>query len=208
MDEPDTTTPPEGILAPWERPMAPSLFTLEETARRLGHYTWAEMRTFEVVGGWTSSIDEPGIKARLAIHANQHAWHAELWDRRFPELRDMDPGDFVKPVNGSLVAFFDALAASEVTADRVVGLGRVLLPHLVATYTFHRNRASEISDGPVIRSLGFVLADDKDQLADTALMLGTLLDTHDDIERGAKHQVQLESLLADAGGIIGRETPA
>lgn len=193
-------------LAPWERPAGPSGFPLEEAARRLGHYAWAEMRTFEILGAWTQSVPEASIAAIVGAHANQHAWHAELWHQRFPELREWDRSDFVQPANDRLVAFFERLAACETTVDRLVGAYRVLLPHLVAVYTFHRNRASSVSDGPTIRSLGFVLADDTAQLSDGSLVLASTIGDADRVTAAVTAQAALESELVAAGGIAGLGT--
>lgn len=192
-------------IAPWERPATASGFTLEDSARRLGHYAWAEMRTFEILGSWTQSIPESSVAAVIGAHANQHAWHAELWHQRFPELRAWDRTDFVQPGNADLVAFFERLSGCETTIDRLVGTYRVLLPHVVATYAYHRNRSSTISDGPTIRSLGFVLADDTAQLADGALMLTSLIGD-DTVAAAANTQADLESALVAAGGIAGPGT--
>src|SRR3546814_4627208 len=63
-------------------------FTVEESARRVGHYKWIEMRLFEVLGGWVATVPELDVKLRLGTHCYHHAWHAELWHKRLPELRE------------------------------------------------------------------------------------------------------------------------
>lgn len=193
-------------LAPWERPATASGFTLEESARRLGHYAWAEMRTFEILGSWTRTIPEPSVAAAVGVHANQHAWHAELWHQRFPELREWDRSEHVRPASAELEGFFDAVAATETTSDRLVAAYRVLLPHLVAAYGFHRNRSSEVADGPTLRSLGFVLADDTAQLADGALMIAAVVVDPDGVADAAEVQRDLESRLTASGGVAGPGT--
>src|SRR5262249_2295755 len=45
-------------FAPWDRRELPGLFTVEESARRVGNYKWTEMRLFEVLGGWVATIPE------------------------------------------------------------------------------------------------------------------------------------------------------
>ena len=64
----------------------PGLFTVEESAARVGHYKWIEMRLFEVLGGWVATVPELDVKMRLGTHTYHHAWHAELWHKRLPEL--------------------------------------------------------------------------------------------------------------------------
>lgn len=193
-------------LAPWERPATPSAFTLEESARRLGHYAWAEMRMFEILGSWAESVPEASIATLFAAHANQHAWHAELWHQRFPELREWDRSAFVRPAGDDVADAFDHLAAADTTPDRLVGTYRVVVPHLVATYTFHRNRASTVSDGPTIRSLEFVLADDTAQMADGAVALAAVLTEPDAVTAAIATQSSLEQALVASGGIAGPGT--
>ena len=78
-------------FAPWDRRELPGIFSVEETARRVGNYKWAEMRLFEVLGGWVATVPELDVKLVLGRHTYHHAWHAELWDKRLPELREMNP---------------------------------------------------------------------------------------------------------------------
>ena len=46
-------------FAPWDRRELPGLFDVEETARRVGNYKWAEMKLFEALGGWVATVPEP-----------------------------------------------------------------------------------------------------------------------------------------------------
>ena len=69
----------------------PGLFDVEESARRVGNYKWAEMKLFEALGGWVATVPELDVKMRLGTHCYKHAWHAELWHKRLPELREMNP---------------------------------------------------------------------------------------------------------------------
>ena len=70
---------------------SPGSSRVEESARRVGHYKWIEMRLFEVLGGWVATVPELDVKLRLGTHCYHHAWHAELWHKRLPELREMNP---------------------------------------------------------------------------------------------------------------------
>ena len=47
----DDHAKPRPAFAPWDRRELPGLFSVEETARRVGNYKWAEMRLFEALGG-------------------------------------------------------------------------------------------------------------------------------------------------------------
>ena len=129
---------------------------MEESARRVGNYKWVEMKLFEALGGWVATVPELDVKMRLGTHCYHHAWHAELWHKRLPELREMNPDRLTQPANDDLVAFVDAMTepeAPELTIEKLVGVYRVLIPHKIAAYTYHLNNTSQITDAPTIRSL-------------------------------------------------------
>ena len=88
---------PRAAFAPWDRRELPGLFSVEESARRVGNYKWTEMRLFEVLGGWVATVPELDVKLVLGRHCYHHAWHAELWDKRLPELREMNTDRLTRP---------------------------------------------------------------------------------------------------------------
>ena len=200
---------PRRPFAPWDRRDLPGLFDVEETARRVGHYKWIEMRLFEVLGGWVATVPELDVKIRLGAHCYKHAWHAELWNKRLPELREMNTERLTLPANDTVVAFIDAMCEPESpdqTIEKLVGVYRVLIPHKIAAYTYHLNGTSTVTDAPTIRSLNFVLGDEFDDWRDGEMMIQSLIETADEVERAAAHQARLERLLVDAGGIAGPGT--
>jgi len=200
---------PRAPFAPWDRRELPGAFGVEESARRVGHYKWVEMRLFEALGGWVATVPELDVKMRLGTHCYHHAWHAELWHKRLPELREMNPDRLTLPPNDELVAFFDALTEPEapnLTIEKLVGVYRVLLPAKIAAYTFHLNNTSTITDAPTIRSLKFALQDELDDWRDGEMLLQSLIETPAEVERAAAHQARLQTLLLAAGGIAGPGT--
>lgn len=193
-------------FAPWDRRELPGLFTVEESARRVGHYKWIEMRLFEVLGGWVATVPELDVKMRLGTHCYHHAWHADLWNKRLPELREMNTDRLTKPPNDELVAFVGAMTEPEdpgQTIEKLVGVYRVLVPRKIAAYTYHLNVTSRITDAPTIRSLRFVLQDEFDDWRDGEMLVQSLLSGPEDVERAVAHQRRLESLMVAAGGIAG-----
>ena len=100
---------PRAAFAPWDRRELPGLFTVEESARRVGTYKWLEMRLFESLGGWVATVPELDVKLVLGRHCYHHAWHAELMDKRLPELREMNTERLCEPANDEIVTFVDAL---------------------------------------------------------------------------------------------------
>src|SRR5437588_616651 len=170
---PETTPPPRPPFAPWDRRQLPGLFSVEESARRVGNYKWVEMRLFEALGGWVATVPEMDVKIRLGTHCYKHAWHADLWHKRLPELREMNPDRLTQPANDAMVQFMEAMTAPEApgeTIEKLVGVYRVLIPHKVAAYTFHLNATSTITDAPTIRWLKFILQDEKTPLGSSAVV--------------------------------------
>jgi hypothetical protein len=196
---------PRPAFAPWDRRELPGTFTVEETARRVGHYKWTEMKLFEALGGWIATVPELDVKMRLGTHCYHHAWHADLWNKRLPELREMNTERLTVPPDG-MEAFIAAMTEPEdqdQTIEKLVGVYRVLIPHKIAAYTFHLNNTSTITDAPTIRTLKLALQDEFEDWRDGEMLLQSLIETEDEVERAAAHQVKLEKLLLAAGGIAG-----
>jgi hypothetical protein len=197
---------PRAPFAPWDRRELPGSFTVEETARRVGAYKWIEMRLFEALGGWVATVPELDIKLRLGTHCYHHAWHAELWHKRLPELREMNTDRLTKPANEAVATFMTAVTEptdASLTIEKLVGVYRVLIPHKIAAYTYHLNNTSTITDAPTIRSLEFILQDEMADWRDGEMMIQSLLTTPEDARRAANRQAELEALIIVAGGIVG-----
>ncbi len=197
---------PRAPFAPWDRRELPGAFDVAESARRVGNYKWVEMKMFEALGGWIATVPELDVKMRLGTHCYKHAWHAELWHKRLPELREMNPDRLSVPPNDAMVRFIAAMTepeAPELTLEKLVGVYRVLVPHIIAAYTYHLNNTSEITDAPTIRSLKFALADEFDDWRDGEMLIQSLIETPDDAQRAAAHQGRLEAIMVEAGGITG-----
>ena len=164
------------------------------------------MRLFEVLGGWVATVPELDVKMRLGTHTYHHAWHAELWHKRLPELREMNPDRLTVPPNDELVQFVAALTEPEApdqTIEKLVGAYRVLIPAKIAAYTYHLNNTSTITDAPTIRSLKFCLDDLFEDWRDGEMLLQSLMRTPDDVQRAADRQGRLAQLMHAAGGIAG-----
>ena len=206
MADPTDPRPP---FAPWDRRQLPGLFSVEESARRVGNYKWVEMRLFEALGGWVATVPEMDVKIRLGTHCYKHAWHSELWHKRLPELREMNPDRLTQPANDAMITFMEALSepeAPELTIEKLAGVYRVLIPHKVAAYTYHLNATSTITDAPTIRSLKFILFDEMEDWTDGEMMLQSLITTPAEVERAAARVRELETLIVEAGGIAGPGT--
>src|SRR5262245_23652315 len=200
---------PRAAFAPWDRRELPGLFDVEESARRVGTYRWVEMRLFEALGGWVATVPELDVKLVLGRHCYHHAWHAELWDKRLPELREMKVERMTVPANDEMVEFMDALRepeAPELTIEKLVGVYRVLIPRKIAAYTYHLRGTSAITDAPTIRSLNFALQDEFEDWRDGEMLIQSLVDSAETAERAARRQAELEQLMVRAGGIAGPDS--
>ena len=197
---------PRQPFAPWDRRELPGAFSVEETARRVGHYKWIEMRLFEALGGWVATVPELDVKMRLGTHTYHHAWHADLWNKRLPELREMNTERLTVPANEAMEEFVAAMTEPEApdqTIEKLVGVYRVLIPHKIAAYTYHLNNTSTITDAPTIRSLKFILQDEFEDWRDGEMLIQSLIETEEEVQRAAAHQARLESIMLRAGGIAG-----
>ena len=193
-------------FAPWDRRELPGIFTVEESARRVGNYKWAEMRLFEVLGGWVATVPELDVKMVLGRHAWFHAEHAKRWDERLPELREMNRERLNVPPNPEFATFMDAVRepeAAEHTVEKLVGAYRVLIPRFIGVYTYHLNNTSRITDAPTIRALTFILQDEFETWRDGEMLLQSLIDTPEKAERAARRYQELETLYLASGGIAG-----
>jgi hypothetical protein len=121
----------------------------------------------------------------------------------------MSPEKLTAPPNDEFVAFVDALTEPEgpgETIEKLVGVYRVLIPAKIAAYTYHLNNTSTITDAPTIRSLRFALQDEFEDWRDGEMLLQSLIDTPEEVERAAAHQARLQKLLLASGGIAGPGT--
>jgi len=148
-------------------------------------------------------VAEPEVKIALAAQSAHHGWHAGLWGERLPTLHDVDPGSWVKPASAGVEEAVALLAGAAGTIERLAGVHRVLLPRLVAAHSEHLEATSPVADAPTIRTLRLVLSDEcEDQRAGERL-LQSLLASRADVERAAAQQAAVESLLVDAGPLLG-----
>ena len=197
---------PREPFAPWDRRALPGLFDVDETARRVGHYKWIETKLFEAMGGWVATVPELDIKMRLGTHCYHHAWYADLCNKRLPELREMRPERLTVPPNDAMVDFVAAMTepeAPELSIEKLVGVYRVLIPHKIAAYTYHRNGTSEITDMPTVRMLDFMLQDEFNDWREGEMLIQSMIETDEEVERASAHQLKLEKLMLAAGGIAG-----
>lgn len=175
-------------------------FTIEEAARRLGHARWVEIQLFEVLGAWVGDTLDVDIKLRFASASRHCGWHAELLEERLPTVRELSPQRQTVPGSPAFVQLFDDIATTSSTAGRMSALHRVILPHLIAAYGWHRDRCVPVCDQSVERTLGFLLRDHMDEWRFGEMWL----QQHPPLVPVPRDR--WESLLVAAGGISGPTT--
>jgi hypothetical protein len=183
-------------------------FSVDDSARRIRNYRYAEERMLRALGGWIALTPELPAKLLFGRHVWDCAQHADLWGRRLPELRA--PAQQSEPANDRLVTFADLIESVEgprETIERVAGVYRVLKPHLVTVYARHLSSANPIYEPPTRRILERCLEEERRHAAAGAIVLARLTRDEAARERAKVWEQRLLTLLAEAGGVTG-DVPA
>jgi hypothetical protein len=131
-------------------------FGVDETARRLINYKFAENACMTAAGGWASSMPLIKVKFALGEHCYQDSIHSFWIGQRLPEVRvteeqelDVPPtlrwSNKAEPPNGFL-KFVETMRLQSDQLLRLVGLYRVLKTHL-CVYR-HRQMTDQVCDAP------------------------------------------------------------
>jgi hypothetical protein len=113
------------------------------------------------------------------------------------------------PANDAMAEFVEAMREPEApdqTIEKLVGVYRVLIPRKIAAYTYHLNATSQITDSPTQRSLGFILQDEHADLTEGEMLIQSLIETEEEVDRATRRQAELEKIVLRAGGIAGPGT--
>src|SRR5437660_676248 len=116
---------------------------LAEKRRRMLRFHYAEMELMEILAGWSETM----IYIPLRVGVGQHIWdqarhcHAIAWALR--NLKHL-PGRVVtaQAPSDAFVRFCERLWRTQDPALRMVGLYKVLLPHVIA----HQQSYIEVTD--------------------------------------------------------------
>ena len=192
----------------WDRRRLLGEWTVRESADRMTNYRWAEQQFSAALGGWSATIPELDVKASLGRVCFEHAWHADLWRERLPELQERND-ERCEPPNDDFVTFMNELTGPDdpdATIEKLVGIYRVMIPHMLAVYTFHRHVTSHIVDAPTVRLLNFMIHDDGVQYVEGEMLIQDLARTEELCARAGKWKNHLDWLLAKSGGMAGPKT--
>jgi hypothetical protein len=189
-------------------------FSVDETARRIIHYRFAEISSMEAAAGWVIMMAAPKLKIALAEHAYQCSLHADALGRRLPELRvqeniDMSipptlrVADVRRPPNEEFARFVQEMQDQEEELLRLTGLYRVLKPHLAVYYRHHAAVTDQVCDSPTVRMLKFILIDEEEHIRWGQAIYEEMADTPAKRRLAMEWQMHLEELLAASGGVTG-----
>jgi hypothetical protein len=182
--------------------------SVDESARLLRNYRYAVERMMRVLGGWIALTPEISAKLLMGRHVWDNAQHADALGRRLPELRAQ--AHVSEPANESFVAFLDAVEEAErpeQTVERLVGVYRVLKPHLLASYAAHLERANEVYEPPTRRILARCADDERRHISAGLAVLRHLTSTPALESRATQWQARMETLLGVSRGVTGLGLP-
>jgi hypothetical protein len=185
-----------------EIPADPTALDLHQAARLVGAYCAIERRLFELTGSLAIEAEmPPEVLVYLDSLSTEHAWHAELWADRLPVVSGIDAAALVE-LPRPAKEVFDAIASAG-PAEQMVGLFRVVLPRLIASYADHEASASAASEQPNLRALRLVLRDEVEALVTGEALVQAFLGTPEAVAAAGETVVRLESTLVTASVIPG-----
>jgi hypothetical protein len=189
----------------YDRRSMEGVYSVEESARMLRHYRYAEEHMMRIMAGWIALTPELQVKLEFGRQVWDGAQHADILGKRLPELRAR--AQVSEPPNEAFVTFVNTLAnreAPEDTIERLVGIFRVLKPHLLSVYTQHLSACNPVYEPPTIRILERLIHETQEHIVKGQILLEDMANTVPTRERAVLWQLELEKLLVTAGGVLGR----
>lgn len=190
------------------------LFGVDENARRLIHYKFAENVCMTSAGGWASSMPAIKVKFALGQHCYEDSIHSFWLGQRLPELRvteemalDVPPtltwSNKAEPPNEQFLKFVEAMQLQDDQLLRLVGLYRVLKTHLAVYYRHHATMTDPICDAPTVRIIEHILLEEERHIQWGQAIYEELADTPERRRAANEWQAHLEDLLIRSGGVTG-----
>ena len=105
-----------------------------------------------MMAGWIALTPELAVKLEMAKQVYEDALHTDALGKRLPELRAQP--QISKPPNEAFVTFMNAIEDKEEwedTIERLVGIYRVLKPHLISHYSSHLTAMNPVYEPPTLR---------------------------------------------------------
>ncbi|HVA78316.1 MAG TPA: hypothetical protein VNF27_10495 [Candidatus Binataceae bacterium] len=193
-------------MAFYDRRTLDGVYSVRESVNQIMNYRYAEERMMRMMAGWIALTPEVPVKLEMAKQVYEDALHTDALGKRLPELRAQ--AQVSKPANENFVTFMQEIEDKEQwedTIERLVGIYRVLKPHLISHYSALITAANPVYEPPTIRILERMLEEETAHVERGLVLLGDLLDSPEKHRRAANWQAHLEELLAASGGVTGFE---
>ena len=189
-------------------------FRVDENARRLINYKFAENVCMTTAGGWASSSPSIKVKFALGQHCYEDSVHSLWLGQRLPELRVVDQVEHAvpqtlrwsnkaEPPNERFLKFVEAMQMQDDELLRLVGLYRVLKTHLVVYYRHHIAVTDPVCDAPTVRIIEHILLEEERHVQWGQAIYEEMADTPQKRRDALEWQMQLEDLLIRSGGVTG-----
>jgi len=189
-------------------------FSVDEIARRLIHYRYAEHACMTAAAGWASSSPLIKVKFALGEHCYEDSIHAFWIGQRLPEVRitedqelDVPPtlrwSNRMEPPNEQFQKFVEAMQLQSDQLLRLVGLYRVLKTHLCVYYRHDAQMTDQVCDAPTVRILKHILLEEEQHVRWGQAIYEELADTPERRRAALEWQMELEHLLVVSGGVTG-----
>ena len=191
-------------MALYDRRTLEGVYSVRQSVIYIQNYRYAEERMMRMMAGWIALTPELAVKLEMAKQVYEDALHTDALGKRLPELRAQP--QISKPPNDAFVTFMNALEDKEEwedTIERLVGIYRVLKPHLISHYSAHVATTNPVYEPPTTRILQRLVEEEKLHVERGQVLLNDLLDSREKHHRASEWQAHLEELLAAAGGVTG-----
>jgi len=194
------------------------LFGVDENARRLMNYRYAEDICMKTGAGWAPTCATIALKWQLPENAYDDSVHQQELGKRLPELRVLEGADYsqpptlrgsstLAPPNEEFETFVREVQSAGDELLRVTGLYRVLKTHLAVNYRYHMAVTDPVSDGPTVRILKHILIDEEEHLKWGQAIWEQLASTASRRRQALEWEAHLGDLLTAAGGVAGDDRP-
>lgn len=191
-------------MALYDRRTLDGVYSVRQSVNHIMNYRYAEERMMRMMAGWIALTPELPVKLEMAKQVYEDALHTDALGKRLPELRAQ--AHVSKAANENFASFIQEIEDKEQwedTIERMVGIYRVLKPHLIAHYSSHVNAANPVYEPPTIRILAKMLEEEKAHVEKGLVLLNELIDSPEKSRRAGQWQAHLEELLSASGGVTG-----
>ena len=190
-------------MAFYDRRTMDGVYSVRQGAVYISNYRYAEERMMRMMAGWIALTPQIQVKLEMARQVYEDALHTDALGKRLPELRAQIAS---KPSNAEFVTFMNAIEDKEEwddTIERLVGIYRVLKPHLISHYSAHSATTNPVYEPPTTRILQRLVEEEKLHVERGLVLLNDLLDTREKHRRASEWEAHLDELLAASGGVTG-----